>query len=620
MYGDEEFWEHFSRPVRRFGATIAVVVAAGGYLYYRHCQPPPPKTPQQNLAILRDHKAAQSARHLAAGRLKPDRSVVPNLIEELEHGDDNGRLLAAMALGSMGDEAGVATEAMIRAAQDASPFVRRQVAAALPKISGDRHLVVSSLDPLLHDSDMEARRLAFESLLAQGEPGRQATIRLLNDADADVRRRAATALARTGSENDAIQALRRALDDEDADVRAAALRSLYQLEAVGLRELAGMIGQEKLRTTAGWLLRERKADAQAAIPSLRELLKSDDRETVKAAAFALGEIGPAARITSLDLIALADDRRPYVGSVARNVLTRIGLESEFKPPELWEQLETSVEDVYSLNLEPAPRPPVPNRQPVGADADLAHVARLHNLRLLTLSRTSVGDNGLVRLADLKSLERLDLESTGVTSAGLLHLEKLETLRSLNLNNCAVEDEGLLHVKKLTRLETLKLLGTRITNDGLAHLSGLADLQSIWLPAQVTDAGLTYLQPLVGLEEISGGQFSPQWVARFPNLTSVGLHLPSVTDGDLAPLTRLPHLRTLRLQGTAITDAALEFLCHLGQLEDLNIENTAVTDAGLKHLKALAGLRYLHVDGKHEKTLTAVGIDDLRRSMPRLRID
>jgi hypothetical protein len=101
MY-DEEFWERFGKWARRLALAIALVAATGGYLYYRRFRPPPAKTPQENLAILRDHGAARSARHLAAARLKSDPSTIPDLIDELEHGDDEGRFLAAMTLGSMG--------------------------------------------------------------------------------------------------------------------------------------------------------------------------------------------------------------------------------------------------------------------------------------------------------------------------------------------------------------------------------------------------------------------------------------------------------------------------------------------------------------------------------------
>jgi HEAT repeat protein len=622
MYDDEEFWDDFAKWARRIAAALAILAAAGGYLYYRRSPPPPspPNTPQQNVAILRDHSAPSSARQRAAGALRQsDPSIVADLIEELEKGDDDGRFLASLALGSMGGRASAATEAMIRAAHDASPFVRRQVASSLPKVLRDPNRLISSLDPLLHDADVEARRLAFEAVLyvGQTEPAIETLTRLLDDPDTDVRRRAAAALARTDGGEQVAKSLRRALDDEDAEVRAAALTSLFHLEAVDLRELTGMLGEAKLRNAASQLLWDLKDDAQQAIPVLRELLKSDDGATVLEAASLLGAMGPAAREASLDLIALADDGRPSVSWRVLRTLAEIGLESEFQPPELWEQLEASEDKVYSLNLEPKQGGRLPNQKPGATDADLAHLARLHNLRLLTLSHSSVGDAGLPQLANLKNLARLDLESTSVSSAGLMHLTKLDALRSLSLKNCAVDDEGLRHLKKLSRLRTLGLLGTQITDDGLSHLSDLTELRQIAFPNHVTDRGLAHLQPVTGLEEIWGGQFSPQGVARFPNLTSVGLHLPSVTDGDLAPLAQLPHLRTLRLDGTAITDAAVEFLSHLEQLEDLSLQNTAVTDAGLKHLKALTGLKYLHINGKK---LTAAGIDDLRKSLPNLRID
>src|SRR5581483_7165741 len=209
----------------------------------------------------------------------------------------------------------------------------QQVAVSLPKISDDHDLIAASLDPLLHDSDVGTRSMAFESLLNQGEPGAQTLIRLLDDSDDDVRRRAANGLARTPGEYETTQALRRVLDDKVPEVRTAALRSLYQHDAIDFQDRVSMIGETKLRAAAIGLLLQLQRDAgpgesleelRQAVPLLRELLKSDDSETVIDAIHTLAGFGPAAREASKELIALADE-------LERRMKTADGRRPRFSP-------------------------------------------------------------------------------------------------------------------------------------------------------------------------------------------------------------------------------------------------------------------------------------------------
>jgi internalin A len=76
-----------------------------------------------------------------------------------------------------------------------------------------------------------------------------------------------------------------------------------------------------------------------------------------------------------------------------------------------------------------------------ADADLAHVANITELKSLVLENTQVTDAGLVHLAGLTKLKTLDLDGTQVTDAGLVHLGGLTKLERLELSRTRVTDEG-----------------------------------------------------------------------------------------------------------------------------------------------------------------------------------
>ncbi|MFK8001163.1 MAG: leucine-rich repeat domain-containing protein [Polyangiales bacterium] len=130
------------------------------------------------------------------------------------------------------------------------------------------------------------------------------------------------------------------------------------------------------------------------------------------------------------------------------------------------------------------------------NAELEHLSTLANLRVLYLGSTQVTDAGLVHLAGLTQLQRLDLRLTPVADAGLAHLAGLTQLELLDLRYTQVTDIGLRHLSTLTQLRMLYLGHTRITNAGLAHLSSLQELLVLRLQGtQISDAGLVHLSRL-----------------------------------------------------------------------------------------------------------------------------
>jgi Leucine-rich repeat (LRR) protein len=130
----------------------------------------------------------------------------------------------------------------------------------------------------------------------------------------------------------------------------------------------------------------------------------------------------------------------------------------------------------------------------GADAGLAHLAGLPQLKVLYLPSTQVTDAGLAHLAGLAQLRELWLDNTQVTDAGLQHLAGLLQLELLSLNNNHVTDAGLTHLAGLAQFRELWLDNTQVTDAGLAHLEGLTQLRKLWLDGtRVTDEGVKKLQ-------------------------------------------------------------------------------------------------------------------------------
>ncbi|NEO38881.1 MAG: hypothetical protein F6J90_22085 [Moorea sp. SIOASIH] len=171
--------------------------------------------------------------------------------------------------------------------------VRRSAAYALGKIGTE--VAIDPLIKLLADHDSSVRRSAAEAL---GKIGTEAAIdpliKLLDDDDSWVRRSAADALGKIGTEA-TIDPLIKLLDDDDSRVRSRAADAL------------GKIGTE------------------AAIDPLSKLLDDDDSWVRSSVASALGNIGTEATIEPL--IKLLDDHDYYVRISLASALGKIGIEA-----------------------------------------------------------------------------------------------------------------------------------------------------------------------------------------------------------------------------------------------------------------------------------------------------
>lgn len=92
-----------------------------------------------------------------------------------------------------------------------------------------------------------------------------------------------------------------------------------------------------------------------------------------------------------------------------------------------------------------------------------------NLWELDLAGVQLADADLANIAGLKNLRVLHLEKTPLTDAGLEHVKGLTNLTYLNLYATAVTDAGLAKLKSLTNLNSLYVFETKVTDAGIATL-------------------------------------------------------------------------------------------------------------------------------------------------------
>lgn len=280
------------------------------------------------------------------------------------------RRSAAFALGRLGPLAAFALEDLERALRnDRDPGVRDMAAAAIGDIVGSlRHytpkreweLAGETLERALRtETDPRIRRSAAYALGAFGElaaAAREPLRHALNDPHPAVRQNAAWALGRVETDPAGVVALCERLTDGESTVRRDAA------EALG--RLGDRLGRERVRAAAGPLLKLVRDEpdsvvrrtALGAVASLADrsyreqaealypLLRSDDAETARAAAYALGNMGgePARRALGVLVEALGEPD-PEVQALAAAALANTGAEGVVAAGELARTLMRSTQ-------------------------------------------------------------------------------------------------------------------------------------------------------------------------------------------------------------------------------------------------------------------------------------
>jgi hypothetical protein len=132
------------------------------------------------------------------------------------------------------------------------------------------------------------------------------------------------------------------------------------------------------------------------------------------------------------------------------------------------------------------------------DTALVAIGALRELRIVTLERTSITDEGLRGLVGLERLVSLGIGGApNITDAGLEHVGRLHSLESLNLCAHAITDKGLGHLRGLERLHCLGLATTSVTDAGVVHLSRIPALYSVDLRStKATERGAAELRRML----------------------------------------------------------------------------------------------------------------------------
>jgi Leucine-rich repeat (LRR) protein len=143
---------------------------------------------------------------------------------------------------------------------------------------------------------------------------------------------------------------------------------------------------------------------------------------------------------------------------------------------------------------------------------LQHLAGLTRLESLGLNETGVTEDGCQHLQGLTHLNELMLDRTEVSDVGPLarHLARVP-LKRLSLSKTSVSDEGLEGIGKLAQLEWLNLSQTKVTDAGLPHLQSLKRLAELDLDHNaITDAGIETLERLVRLKKVEAAGTKVTW--------------------------------------------------------------------------------------------------------------
>jgi len=169
-----------------------------------------------------------------------------------------------------------------------------------------------------------------------------------------------------------------------------------------------------------------------------------------------------------------------------------------------------------------------------------------------------------------------------------------------------------HFKKAIPAVLIMILGVGLI--GAAYYPALSQKPAVKAPVVRTVNGATELT-VTGKSDFDYSTLSS---ADYPNLVTLQMANPGVTDQTLAHLKGLTTLKELDLNNTQITDDGLTVLKDLPVLEMVRLCNTKVTDAGLQaFLAAKPGLNRL-VISRHNP-FDATALDAWKKAKPGRRL-
>jgi HEAT repeat protein len=331
------------------------------------------------LPLLQDTSAGpRVAAARALGRIAPESdAVVARLRETLRENDNDLRLESARALGAFGSRASSAipelrvavkdpvrrvrnaaaralvrigkpsVHALVELLKDNDHLVRRQALLALRDLGPDAIAAVPALTTALADSTTSLRPLAIEALAAIGSPGVSPLVKLFqDDSSADLRTRAASALARIGPRAaGARQALTDTLRDKTPGLRPATIAALGAMGPEARPAVSALVKlyeeEVALRFEILAALGRIRPEAKDGLPLFRKAL-ADDRIDIRGAALMnLDALGAEARPAAADVVARLEDANAGVRHLAALALVRMS-EGKQALPAIKKGLESAV--------------------------------------------------------------------------------------------------------------------------------------------------------------------------------------------------------------------------------------------------------------------------------------
>ncbi|HEY9772735.1 MAG TPA: protein kinase [Planktothrix sp.] len=186
------------------------------------------------------------------------------------------------------------------------------------------------------------------------------------------------------------------------------------------------------------------------------------------------------------------------------------------------------------------------------------------IRHIDLSKTRVGDEGLLALTKLDQLESLNLEQTKITKTGLPALLQLHKLKTLRIGKNSLEPRDFKIIGQVHSLKTLEIFEENVGDQGLSYLRDLKHLE-------ILRAGNTHIDDL-GLTALNNMPLCELRIGR-----------NKITDSGLKYLHDVP-LDSLSLDGdTGVTDDGIDYLRKIETLKVVDISGTRISQNGRKLL-------------------------------------
>jgi len=240
---------------------------------------------------------------------------------------------------------------------------------------------------------------------------------------------------------------------------------------------------------------------------------------------------------------------------------------------------------------------------------LPAVAELRCLEVIAIwahNLYPVSEEQIVQLAGLplaKTLKELSapFELTPGVLDGLKRFPKLDFLVCPATN---VDDATLLRLSELKNL-------TRLGLGSLGRSGAISEQGREAIARLPVSALLLTDSPIVNRAFL-------QLLPKMSKLNHVNFYLARLDTDDIPLIASAPKLEIADLVDTGISDAGLAHLAKADKLWQVNVEkNPGVTDAGLDSLAKLPKLKHVLLRGTK---VTAAGIDRLKKSLPRCRIE